>query len=176
LSLPKREEALAIMREAGCSRGVVEHCLRVTKIAMRIARIFVSKGFEVDMNLIEIGALMHDIGRSKTHSVEHGVIGGQLAREMGLPEPLARIIERHVGAGIPSDEATEIGLPMEDYVPETLEEKIVTYADKLVECDREVDIEVTVEKLAKELGRDHPALERLRALHIEIANIVGSDF
>ncbi len=175
MSLPEREEALTIMHEVGCSMGVIEHCQRVTKIAMRIANSFVEKGFEVDLDLVEIGALMHDIGRSRTHSVEHGVIGGRITREMGLPEPLSRIIERHIGAGIPRDEAERIGLPKADYVPETLEEKIVTYADKLVEGDREVDIEFTVEKFAEELGRNHPSLDRLRALHTEIDELIVAD-
>jgi len=174
LSLPSREEALAIMREAGCSRGVVEHCLRVTRIALRIASSFLSEGFEVDMGLVEIGGLMHDIGRSRTHSVEHGVVGGQIAREMGLPDPLVRIIERHIGGGISPDEAEKIGLPKGDYVPRTLEEKIVSYADKLVVGEEEVDIEVTVERFAEELGRDHPSLDRLRALHDEIVGIIGA--
>ena len=116
------------------------------------------------------------MGRSKTHSVEHGVIGGRLAREKGLPESLARIIERHVGAGITEEEAKKIGLPSGNYVPETLEEKIVSYADKIIEGDRQIDIELTVEKFARELGVDHPALDRLKALHGEIVDLIGQHF
>jgi len=156
------------MEEAGCGQQVLEHCLRVTKVAMRLTETFRGRDFNVDLELVEAGALMHDLGRSRTHSVEHGAIGGQLAREMGLPEPLARVIERHVGGGITTEEAERIGMPMGNYVPETLEEKIVAYADKLVEGDRLVDIEVAVEKFGRELGRDHPVLDRLRALHEEM--------
>jgi uncharacterized protein len=119
---------------------------------------------------------MHDLGRSKTHNVDHGALGGKLAREMGLEEALARIIERHVGAGITEKEAKKIGLPYGKYVPETLEEKIVTYADKLIEGDRLVEIDVAFEKFERELGRDHPALDRLRVLHEEMVNLVGSNF
>jgi uncharacterized protein len=173
LSLPTRDEAIEILEDAGCCRGVVDHCLQVTRIAMRLAESFREKGLVVDMALVEAGALLHDLGRSKTHGIRHGVVGGQLAREMGLPNSLVRIIERHIGAGIPVEEAERLGLPRGNYIPETVEEKIVAYADKLVEGGKEVDFEVTVGKLADELGRDHPALDRLRALHEEIVEIVG---
>jgi uncharacterized protein len=155
---------------------VIEHCVNVTGIAMRIAEAFKNKGIKVDTDLIEAGALLHDIGRSKTHGVEHGVIGGQLAREIGLPEPIVRIIERHIGAGIPLHEASKIGLPERNYLPETIEEKIVSYADKLIEGDQEIEIEVTVEKFAEKLGKDHPALDRLLTLHNEITNLIGTEF
>jgi len=174
LKLPTRGEALKKMEEAGCSRMVIDHCLSVTKVAMRLADTFRQQGFEVDFELVEAGSLMHDLGRSRTHSVEHGAIGGQIARKMGLPEALTRVIERHVGAGITAQEAEKIGLPEGSYVPEKLEEKIVAYADKLLERDRLVDIEVTIDKLGKELGSDHPALDRMRALHNEMINLVGS--
>jgi len=176
LKPPTREEALRLMREAGCSQQVIDHCLRVTKVAMNLTDMFRQRGFEVDLALVEAGALMHDLGRSKTHSVEHGVVGGQLAREMGLPDSLVRVIERHVGAGITADEAERIGLPKGSYMPETLEEKIVAYADDIIEGNRLVDIEVTVEKFARELGKDHPALDRLRALHDEIVSLIGPEF
>ena len=40
----------------------------------------------------------------------------------------------------------------------TLEEKIVTYADKLIEKAKVVPIENTISKFSRELGADHPAL------------------
>ena len=173
MSLPTRDEALRILGEAGCCRGVVEHCLQVTGVAMRLAEVFRERGFEVDLALVEAGALLHDLGRSRTHGIRHGVVGGELARGMGLPEPLVRVIERHIGAGIPDEEAEELGFPRGNYVPESLEEKIVAYADKLVEGGREVEFEVTLGKMAEELGGDHPALGRLRALRDEIVGVIG---
>jgi hypothetical protein len=55
----------------------------------------------------------------------------------------------------------------------TLEEKIVSYADKLIEGSKRVPIEIAIEKLAKELK--HDAAERVRKLHEEIANLIGDD-
>lgn len=172
MNIPTREEAIKLMYEAGCSQSVIDHCLSVSKVAMNLVQDLISHGIQVDSKLVEIGALLHDIGRSKTHSVEHGVIGGEIARKKNLPEHLARIIERHVGAGITEDEAERIGLKRGNYIPETLEEKIVAYADKLIEGSKQVALEVTVEKFRKELGDDHPAVERLRSLQNEIISLL----
>ncbi len=130
------------------------------------------KGYDVDMRLVEIGALLHDIGRSETHGTDHGAVGGEIVRRLGVVEPVARIVERHVGAGIPWDEARALGLPEGVYVPETLEEKIVCYADKLIAGRCEVDISVTVEDFAKKMGRAHPSIERLWSLHQEMTALL----
>ncbi|MDI6820119.1 MAG: hypothetical protein QMC89_04355 [Candidatus Hodarchaeaceae archaeon] len=45
-----REEALNLLREAGCSRRVVEHCSAVAKKAIEIARQIRANGYEVDLS------------------------------------------------------------------------------------------------------------------------------
>ena len=89
---------------------------------------------------------------------------------------LCHIIERHVGAGLTPDEARRNNLPRGNYVPETLEEKIVCYADKLIEGSHEVGIESTIESFSEELGSDHPAIKRLNDLHKEITDAIGEKF
>lgn len=171
--LPTPGEALALLKEAGCSLEVVAHSVTVTRIALRLARKLKSKGFNVDLNLIEVGALLHDLGRSKTHNVKHGYLGGEIARSMGLPEPLINIIERHVGGGITAEEAEKLGMPKRDFVPRSLEEKIITYADKLVARDKSVNFEATLKEFSGKLGPNHPALERLKKLRREILEKMG---
>jgi uncharacterized protein len=143
---------------------------------MRIANVFKSKGYRVDLRLVESGALLHDLGRGQTHGIEHGAVGGQMARQLGMPMELAHIIERHVGAGLSQEEAHRNNLPRGSYVPETLEEKIVCYADKLIEGAHEVGIDSTIDNFAQELGSDHPAIKRLQDLHKEMTAILGDKF
>jgi uncharacterized protein (TIGR00295 family) len=134
-SVPTREECLELLKEAGCTENVIAHCLAVEDLALRIARLA-----NADMRLVNAGALLHDIGRSRTHGVAHAVEGGNLARKLGLDIKVIRIIERHMGAGIVPEEAEKIGLPPGEYIPETLEEKIVAHSDNLVEENKKAPV------------------------------------
>ena len=171
--LPSREQALQLLRENHCSTQVIAHCKAVAKVAVETAQACQKKGLKVDVDLVEVGALLHDLGRSRTHSVSHAVVGAEIAKAKGLPEPVIAIIKRHVGGGITDAEAQELGWPADNYIPVALEEKIVSYADKLVETSNRVPIELTINKLREE--RLDAAAERVRKLHDEITKIVGKD-
>jgi len=171
--LPTRQEALNLLVEAGCSPRVVKHCRQVSSFAVKIAEACQKKHSNLDVKLVEVSALLHDIGRAKTHSVDHAVEGGKIARAFNLPEPIALIIERHAGGGIPKEEAKKLGWPVRDYVPQTLEEKIVCYADKRVDGLRIVSIEETVKAYEDDLGENHPSIQRIWKLHREITALAG---
>ncbi|MFW6111091.1 MAG: HDIG domain-containing metalloprotein, partial [Thermoproteota archaeon] len=132
-NLPSREEALEILKATGCSEEVIRHCKEVAKLAVEIGQACQEKGKEVKLSLIEIGALLHDIGRSQTHTIHHAVKGAEIAEAQDLPEEVISIIKRHVGGGIPVKTADRLGWPKDIYIPLTLEEKIVSYADKRIE-------------------------------------------
>lgn len=171
--LPSAEEALKLLSESGCTPQVIKHCKMVASIAMEIAEACRKRGLNVDVELVRIGALLHDIGRSETHTVNHVIRGAEIARSLGLPKPVVSIIECHVGGGISLQEAKRLGWPIKSYIPRTLEEKIVTYADKLVDEGRRAPIEKTIKKLSKELGQTHPSIRRLRELHREFTHLIG---
>ena len=169
--LPSREQALQFLRQSGCLRNVIKHCEAVAELAVEIANACKERGLEVDSELVEIGALLHDIGRAKTHSVHHAVIGAEIAESLGLPETVISIIKRHVGGGITASEAKKLGWPMDIYVPQTLEEKIVSYADKLIEGSQRVPIERTIENLSRELPPS--SIAGIRRLHMEMLTLIG---
>lgn len=165
--LPSRRKALQLLKKSGCSQQVIQHCRVVATLATEIAEICQKKGHNVDIELVQIGALLHDIGRAKTHSVDHAVVGAKIAESFGLPDSVVLIIERHVGGGVDREEAKKLGWPPKSYIPQTLEQKIVAYADKRIEGSRSIPIERTIERLSEELGGNHPSVERLRKLHEE---------
>ncbi len=96
-----------------------------------------------------------------------------MAREHGYLEEVAKIIERHIGAGITVEEAREMGLPPRDYVPSTPEEKIVSYADNLTTGSGLSSFESGLEAFKKVLGEDHPAIEKFMAQHREIQDWIN---
>jgi len=166
--IPNSLQCHRLLREAGCSDEIINHCEAVRKVAVRIA-----KKAHADIQLVEAGALLHDIGRSKTQGIMHGVEGAKIATELGLPLSIVNIIERHLGAGIPLEEAAMLGLPPKDYMPITLEEKIVAHADNLIDNDRQHPIEKEVEKALKKGHTKHA--ERLLELHRELSERCGID-
>jgi uncharacterized protein len=166
----RREEALELLRKAGCSEEVIKHCLTVERVATQLAE-KISKIKKVNMEEVRIGSILHDIGRAKTHGIRHGIEGGEILRQMGAEE-FARFAENHIGAGIPAEEARKLGLPPRDFLPSSLEEKIVAYADKLVVGNKIVPFEKTLDIFESELGKEHPALARLKALHQEIQGML----
>jgi len=168
--IPSERECIEILKSAGCSDEVIAHTLFVKEVAFKIASRCAQK---VNMDLVIAGAILHDIGRAVTHGVAHGVIGGEIARKFGLDERIVRIIERHVGGGITSEEAESLGLGKKELMPQTLEEKIVCLADKLVAHDRVVGIEAEIRKL-EEKGL-HLAAERVKKLYQELSKVCGTD-
>jgi uncharacterized protein len=171
--LPSRKQALQLLHETRCSSAVIRHCEAVAEVALKTASALKEKGFTVDSDLVEIGALLHDIGRAKTHTVNHAIVGSEIAEAANLPEPVVSIIKRHVGGGITTAEAEKFGWPKDIYVPMTLEEKIVSYADKLIENGQQAPVEVTIRKLVKEHKK--AAAERVRMLYEEIEHLLGED-
>ncbi len=169
--LPSREQALQLLRENHCSTKVIQHCEAVANLAIETAEAIQKRGGVVNLELVEVGALLHDLGRSKTHSVNHVVLGAEIAANAGLPTSVIAIIKRHVGGGITAPEAEKLGWPRDNYVPVTLEEKIVSYADKLIETSERVPIEMTISKLREE--RLEAAADRVQAIHYEIAKLAG---
>jgi uncharacterized protein len=126
----------AILKEAGCSRRVIAHGHAVRDLSLAYAG---DSGI-FDRNLVNSGALLHDIGRGVTHSLHHAQAGAEYCRKAGLPPEVARIVECHTGAGLTSDECTLLGLLPIDCMPQTGEEKLVANADNLMKGHTEVSI------------------------------------
>ena len=170
--LPNREQAIELLRKNKCPPQVVSHCIAVSDLAVETAIKLQRKGLKINIELVEAGALLHDLGRSKNHTVDHAIVGAQIAKEIGLQDPVINIIKRHVGAGITAEEAKWLGWPKDNYTPQTLEERVVSYADKLIDQSKRIPIETEIGRLQKENKSE--AAERVRKLHEEITSLLGN--
>lgn len=160
-----RDRDVGILIAAGCTPDVVAHCCKVSETAVAVAG---RARVPLDRELVRLGGLLHDIGRSKTHGIEHALAGVAIGRRLGFPDRLLRIIERHIGAGITATEAERLGLPRKDYLPHAAEEKIVSYADNLINGVREMPFSEALDRFRKILGPGHEGVELFRKQHEEI--------
>jgi len=167
--IPSDSRCIEYLEEAGCKRRVIIHCCTVNAVAQEM----ISRIGGVDRDLVTAGALLHDIGRSVDHSIMHAYIGAQIAESYGLPQSLVDIIRKHTGAGLDAEDVEEMGLPPGDYMPRTLEEKIVAHADNMVSDNRVVDHLHSVNKLRSK-GAFRGA-DRVEALHKELSALYGED-
>ena len=137
------------------SRQVADRCLL---IASRHPEL------QLDTKFLEEAAMLHDIGvrwcyapgiycYGDEHYIRHGLIGARLLRREGY-ERHARVCERHTGTGITREQIVrqQLPLPLGDYVPETLEEQLVCYADKFYSKSKP-DRVLTVGQAAQSLAR-----------------------
>ncbi len=166
--IPNEARCLDILTVSGADEKITEHCKAVSRLALSIAQI--AGG---DKDLIRAGALLHDLGRVSTNGIYHALVGARMLRDMNIDQRVVRIVERHTGAGIPRREAVALGLGNIDYMPETIEEKIVAHADNLMSGTRRIKVSEVTESYRKK-GLDDAA-SRIAALHSELSALCGAD-
>ncbi len=167
-TIPTKEVCLGQHHDAGSSASLVAHCRAVAGMA---AAVTATLGGNVA--LATAGALLHDIGRNRTAGVEHCSIGATIVTEAGFHPGVAHIVRTHVGAGIPRREARALGLPPGDYLPRTLEARIVAACDNLFAgSNRQSLIDCT--DMLQSRGHDMAA-RRVTRLHRWVSRRLGRD-
>jgi len=150
---------------------LLTHSKAVAEKAIAIAPTGVDKQFVYD------AAMLHDIGIVKCDApgiecfgtepyIKHGLCGAAMLREnaskWGMSgeeiEPYARVCERHTGAGLTAKEIEnqKLPLPKADFLPETIEEKLICYADKFFSKTRPTEEKSIdrVEASMRKFGKD----------------------
>lgn len=141
------------------------HVANVSALALRIGtRLHLSEG---QLTFIEEAAMLHDIGIVETLSPEIGCYGAdpyimhltagkKILKKEGLPDH-ARVAANHVGVGGLSKKtiiANNLPLPHKDILCQSIEEKVISYADLFYSKNpqklwRKKTYEELKEKLAK---------------------------
>jgi uncharacterized protein len=173
------EADIDLLRQTGVSDEDIAHSVKVAEkaleIAYRIRR-------NLDMELVGRGALFHDLGKAKTHEIEHGKLGAEMGAAIGLPPAITAVMEKHIRGGLSAEEAVELGLPVKDYTLSTLEERIIIYADRLVDIITDGIVPIKHEREAEErfeeilktipkYGKNDTTMERYLGYHREIQNL-----
>ena len=162
----------------GLKRLLIAHSESVARKALQVAAHARMEG-RIDKQFVYDAAMLHDIGICRCDApgifchgslpyICHGVAGAEILREEGVGEAYQRVCARHTGAGITAEDIEREGLPLPpgDYMPETLEEKLICYADKFYSKSGDPRQEKTLEKVMASMGRHgEDALRRFLELH-----------
>lgn len=129
---------------------IVRHSELVADVALLIASKLNSSGQQLDLALVEAGALLHDI--TKTMSIKtrenHAETGGELLASLGYPA-VANIARQHICLDPgPSDPNT------------VTEAELVNYADKRVKHEEVVGIEERFRDVVDRYAEKLPGLQR----------------
>ena len=159
-------------------RVYIVHLSNVTRLALKIAK---RKGLSpLQIQFIEKAFMLHNIGIVNTNTPEIFCFGDKPyiahlteGKEILLSENLplhARVAANHVGiGGLTKSEIVKQNLPLppHDIVAETIEEKIISYADCYYSKNpknlwRKKKYEEIVEKLAKRPGHQERFKKRYK--------------
>ena len=160
--------------------SICNHSIIVRDLALFLAEQIMinNKNQNIYLKLLSSSCLLHDIGYARAKkSIDHGVYGGKILREMGFDKE-ARASERHIGVGIEKKDSIKLGVGDCDFIPETIEEQILCYADNLCFFDKKTkkhtikSSKEVSERFGLELGEKY----RIRTIEFnkKIEDMVGT--
>lgn len=156
-------------------RIVTIHSQQVAKKALQICE---AKNLPLDPQDVFCAAMLHDIGVVKCNApgifafgtqpyILHGIEGRKMLEKHGLAK-YASICDTHTGAGISKEniKKNKIPLPIKDYIPSTLLEKLICYSDKFYSKSNNLTKEKSIDQILnqmKQFGDD--SVKRFLHLH-----------
>ncbi|MBI4360135.1 MAG: HDIG domain-containing protein [Candidatus Jacksonbacteria bacterium] len=155
--LPTPEQCYALWDKYEMPANIRAHTRAVARVADLVALHIASQGIAVDKELVNRGALLHDIAKLRGiqggKEVRHTDEGAEIVMLEGFGKRLADIVRRH-GTGTFS-----FNLPIED--------QIVNYADRRVLHDKIVSLPERLADLAKRYPGAREIIEESRPLYEE---------
>jgi putative nucleotidyltransferase with HDIG domain len=157
--LPELQECYHWLAEQGAPERLVGHCQAVAAVAFHLAEQLRIQGAPVDPLLAHRGGLLHDLDKLSSRQVgmAHGEYSAQLLLERAQPD-LAEIARRHLISRLADA----------DLQPQTWEQKLVFYADKVVEGDRFVGFSRRLEALSGRYPQYLPDFIQARPLVLRL--------
>jgi putative nucleotidyltransferase with HDIG domain len=152
--IPSHTDCLDLMAAYGMLPNIREHSLLVREVALHLGNSLVEAGLTLHLDLIEAGALLHDLGKTYClgTSLNHAEWGAQAVNDAGYPE-VAQVVREHVFLQLTGDDPHAIR-----------EAEVVNYADKRVLHNRVVTLADRFADLFVRYGKSHEAKSRIAGL------------
>jgi|GEM_PF-128945 len=188
-SFPDLERARGLLDELSDPQELWHrHSARTAEVAATLARAVAAKNPDLPLTAgwVEAAALVHDIGRSRSHGMSHPIEGLRILRRRGL-DYLAKPCISHWLKGRPRNELESYPYFTTTLLDEvfgaleldtfTLSEKIIALADSMVKHDRIVTISERYEDIRQRYGSSRWMIESERKsqeLCAEVEALTGS--
>ncbi len=153
--IPSRDICLTLMDQHGMLPQIKAHSLQVARVALCLGENLIPHHPDLDLALIEAGALLHDIAKTECLKTRgnHVSVGEEMVRAMGY-ESVARIVAQHV--------RLENAYYQSGWIDETV---LVHYADKRVLHEEVVDLVERFQYLKRTYGRSEDIIALIEALY-----------
>lgn len=150
MNIPDKTTCLSLMDRYEMLPNIKDHSLMVSNVAVFLGKKLMEKGFDLNIQLIEASALLHDITKTISFKTkeDHAYTGGLLLDKLGYHR-VAFIVQQHVF------------LNNWDVNKNIAEEHIVNYSDKRVMHDKIVTLHKRFDDLKIRYGKTQEKLERI---------------
>lgn len=143
-------------------RYLLKHSQKVADLALEIAQD--CPNLVIDQEFVYEAAMLHDIGIIHTSAnsigcygyepyIKHGIIGYKILTEKGYSKH-AQVCLTHIGTGLTKQEIIDAKLPLPilDMLPQTIEEKLVCFADKFYSKTRmHIELPKSLDKVKEDI-------------------------
>lgn len=160
--VPTKRECLNLLSRYNGMENIIRHSIKVAEVAIIISTALNSKGEDLNLNVVEAAALLHDITKAESldSGEDHSLTAYRLLRDLGY-ERIAEIVHQHVFLAESCDSAG------------VSEEEVVNYSDKRVRHDEIVTLEERFDDLRVRYCKDEDArkwMDQLEALCYRVEN------
>jgi putative nucleotidyltransferase with HDIG domain len=96
--VPGRDQAMQLLESLDLPVGIVVHSTGVARVAAEAARLVAAAQVPVDVRLVEVAAMLHDIDKPETRQGGgvHGQVAGERLAAMGFEELMAPVASHPV--------------------------------------------------------------------------------
>jgi putative nucleotidyltransferase with HDIG domain len=151
LTIPGVNECLDLMEQYHMLPNIKDHSIVVTEVAGVITNGLIAAGYDLSLETVIAGALLHDIGKTACldNDDDHAARGLEICLAHNL-KTIADIVAEHV--------------ILKNYAPQNgfAEKEIVYYADKRVNHDKVVSLEERLDYILERYGMNNEV--RCRAI------------
>lgn len=124
-ALPTAEDCVKLLVTTfSAEMPLVDHCRKVAKLSVFLAKQLNEAGCRLDQDLIEAAALLHDLAKGKPN---HAAEGARILGEMGYPD-VARIVAVHMDITVAKEESVGAA-------------EVLYLADKMTSRNRYITVE-----------------------------------